>query len=305
MKMISKLTALAVLLSAASSMAVFLPSSYTFGSANDGLAGFTQSTVNTNGTETWTTSANSVQYRNQDGGTYNSSFLRSIPLDRTPDSGIQYKVSGTVTMTDLYADDNNRVGIYLFGDDIDLGDGATVGTNSYNGEDELGALGIIFNYDDSVTAGSPGNNARDNLNINMGIDAGGLTLVLRDQTTPFAQDLKGTDITISASFAFVGTDIIINASIMDLGGMATTTNITVDAALYTGDYFGFVSRGRARNFAGEPTDPFNRESAQVFDYKSFAVVPEPATVGLFGLGAIGAWIVRRNKQKALEQEEEI
>jgi len=30
------------------------------------------------------------------------------------------------------------------------------------------------------------------------------------------------------------------------------------------------------------------------------VVPEPATIGLFGLGALSAWIIRRNKQKATE-----
>ena len=31
------------------------------------------------------------------------------------------------------------------------------------------------------------------------------------------------------------------------------------------------------------------------------VVPEPATIGLFGLGALSAWIVRRNKLKAREE----
>ncbi len=31
------------------------------------------------------------------------------------------------------------------------------------------------------------------------------------------------------------------------------------------------------------------------------VVPEPATIGLFGLGALSAWIVRRNKMKATEE----
>jgi hypothetical protein len=31
---------------------------------------------------------------------------------------------------------------------------------------------------------------------------------------------------------------------------------------------------------------------------TYTVVPEPATIGLFGLGALSAWIVRRNKMKA-------
>jgi len=34
---------------------------------------------------------------------------------------------------------------------------------------------------------------------------------------------------------------------------------------------------------------------------TITVVPEPATVGLFGLGALSAWIIRRNKQKAREE----
>ena len=31
------------------------------------------------------------------------------------------------------------------------------------------------------------------------------------------------------------------------------------------------------------------------------VVPEPATIGLFGLGALSAWIIRRNKLQAREE----
>jgi len=34
---------------------------------------------------------------------------------------------------------------------------------------------------------------------------------------------------------------------------------------------------------------------------SYTVVPEPATIGLFGIGAIGAWILRNNKKKAQEE----
>lgn len=32
-----------------------------------------------------------------------------------------------------------------------------------------------------------------------------------------------------------------------------------------------------------------------------SVVPEPATIGLFGLGALSAWVIRRNKLKAREE----
>ena len=70
-------SALGFMLGASGSLA----DTITFGSANDGLGGFTQSAVV--GDEIWSTSANSVQYRNQDPGTQNSSFLRAFTLDRT------------------------------------------------------------------------------------------------------------------------------------------------------------------------------------------------------------------------------
>jgi hypothetical protein len=38
-----------------------------------------------------------------------------------------------------------------------------------------------------------------------------------------------------------------------------------------------------------------------FGSSTYTVVPEPATIGLFGLGALSAWIVRRNKIKATEE----
>lgn len=66
---------------------------YNFGSGADGLAGFTQSPGSA--TEIWNTDTNSVQYRNQDPGTKNSSFLREIPLDRS--IGSSYQIQGAVT----------------------------------------------------------------------------------------------------------------------------------------------------------------------------------------------------------------
>ena len=40
-----------------------------------------------------------------------------------------------------------------------------------------------------------------------------------------------------------------------------------------------------------------------FDFtgQNWVAVPEPATIGLFGLGALSAWIVRRNKLQAREE----
>ena len=48
-------------------------------------------------------------------------------------------------MTDGYADDNNRVGIYFFGD-----------TPEVPSQDEAGAIGLIFNTDDGSAGGPPG-----------------------------------------------------------------------------------------------------------------------------------------------------
>ena len=44
------------------------------------------------------------------------------------------------------------------------------------------------------------------------------------------------------------------------------------------------------------------QTAQLdFSGSSWQVVPEPATIGLFGLGALSAWILRRNKMKATKE----
>lgn len=252
----------------------------TFGSNNDGLGGFTQSALDTG--VTWTTNADSVQYSSSNTGTLNSSFLGSFVLDRTP--GNIYTATGVVTLTDGYADDNNRVGIYLFGD-----------ANVVPDEDEAGALGIIFNMDDNVVAGPPGDNADDNLAIRVGIDnttLGGPS-ARNENTTAYAQDLFGTQVTLSATFAFVGTDIEVSATLTDADGDVTTVApITVAAADYTGDYFGFVTRARSRN-NGVQGDP--RSNPWVMDYESFniTVVPEPASLALLGIG--GLCVIRRRR----------
>jgi hypothetical protein len=230
-----------------------------FGSDNAGYAGFTTSTPG-GSNETWSLEGDSVQYRNQNSGTYNSSLLREFVLDRS--AGRSYRVEGVVTLTDGYADDNNRVGLYLFGDFPEVPN-----------QDEAGAIGLIFNMDDSVTGGAPGNNAQDNIALRVGIDNTLLSdpAVLRDQTVPFAQDLFGTTITLAADITFIaiGTNefIQIDAS-LTAAGAKTTVSTTVLAADYTGDYFGFVTRARARNY---PDTAANRGAPWVMDYRSFAV----------------------------------
>ena len=235
------------------------PSILRFGSNYGGLAGFMQSTVAAG--QSWTTQTESVQYRSENTGTVNSSFLRAFPLDRSP--GKTYKVEGVVTLTDGYADDNNRVGIYLFGDFAEIPN-----------EDEAGAIGMIFNMDDTSADGPPGNNLDDDISLLVGIDNTNLSgEVKRNQTdTPFAQDLFGTTVTFTAIIAFsnngVEDRIQIDATLTEESGAESNVSTSVAAADYTGDYFGFVTRCRIRNF-GVENDP--QSAPFVMDYRSFSV----------------------------------
>jgi len=288
------------------STASALPIDVTFGSDNDGLGGFTQSP--SSATEIWTTDTGSVQYRNQDNGTKNSSLLRFIPhIKRAP--GFSYTMTGVVTMTDGYADDNNRLGMYLFGDSAVVPD-----------QLEAGALGLIFNTDDgSRNQGPTGDNSDDNLFITVGIDASPtLTSSPRNETTtPFAQDLFGTQVTFVTDIAFrsagageeltdedgnvlstlAGGELVIDiaASMTTFDGDVTSVGTTVLASDFTGNHFGFVNRARARNFVEGVEGSFeDRSLPWVMDYNSFSMVPEPATMALLGLGGLVMLSLRRS-----------
>lgn len=237
-----------------------------FGSNNDGYGGFTTSTPS-GANDTWTLEGDSVKYRSQNGGTLNGSFLGEFILDRSP--GKSYRVEGSVRMTDGYADDNNRVGIYLFGDSPEV-----------PSQLEAGAIGLIFNTDDGSAGGPPGTDTDDDIALRVGIDSTALTPdQLRDQgTVPYAQDLFGTEITLAAEITFVpggGTNAFIQVEgFLTAAGLTTTIGLTnpVAAADYTGDYFGFVTRARARNYVeGGPNSPEERSLPWVMDYLSFSV----------------------------------
>jgi hypothetical protein len=276
---------------ACTSPAMAVPVTTTFGSDNDGLGGFSHTAIDNTNTFL-ATQAGSVQYRNQNLGTLDAGFIRQFSIDRTADSGLVYTVSGTFTVSDGYADDNNRLGLVLFTDPT------TVLSRSNSGQ-----IGIIWNTDDgSVNQGPTGNNAQDSLNILNGfnnVDADvSVPKVLRNQTTEYAQDLlQGSQITISADFWFTGTDIMIEASMTDAGGVTNIGTATVLATDFTGDYFGFASAYRARNYDGTP-DPTGaaRDNPLVQDYESFSitVVPEPSSLALMGLGGLLAFRRRRS-----------
>ncbi|BCX49062.1 hypothetical protein HAHE_29700 [Haloferula helveola] len=270
---IPTLSALAFMLVVTSSSGA---ESFTFGSNNDGLAGFTQSTP-ADADEIWTEQTDSVQYRNQSPGTRNSSFLRAFSVDRA--AGRSYRIEGTLTLTDGYTDDNNRVGIYLFGDSQEVPN-----------EAEAGAFSLIFNTDDSSSAGPPGNNADDRIYLANGIDNGVLASQIRTQTiTPYAQDLFGTTITLSVDFTFTSDgNIDVEGRLTTADGEVTTVSTSVVAADYPGNFFGFVTRARARNILVNPPSPEDRSLPWVMDYVSFSftglglsIAPNAGTPGNF------------------------
>lgn len=260
---------------------------YNFGLDNDGLAGFTQST--TDSTETWSTQNDSVRYINDDVGTVddgnsgptrNASLLRSIVLDRSV--GKMYKVQGLVTLTDGYADDNNRVGIYLFGDYADI-PGQVPPAGNGDTDEEQGALYLRYNTDKGL------------VDINEGLD-GPLQANANKTGGYLAEDnsiFDGTDLLFTAMISFVddgGSEMIdIQYVLTDALGDETTVNTSVVAADYTGDFFGFATRARNRGVTSS-----DRDAPFTMDYRSFSVaeVPEPTAV-VAGLAFGGLCLMRR------------
>jgi len=284
---------------ASSAMAQFtVPTTVTFGSNNDGLGGFTQSTTDFF-QESWSTEGDSVRYINDDpsgvpddgtnGGTRNGSLLAPFTLDRS--AGKAYTVTGVVNLTDGYAGDNNRVGIYFFGDVDDLGVNGALGGN---GQDEDGAFSLLFNTDDRnffrdppiQNPPAPDTGPDDDIFITEGIDNGGLSadVARNEEFTIYAGDLFGTTITLAADIAFdnrlidddgdpatpeVLTDVIdVVGSMTDADGAVTVTEtVTLQAADYTGDLFGFVTRARNRG----TTNNTDRDAPWTMDYLSFSI----------------------------------
>jgi hypothetical protein len=272
---IAVVSALAVMLGASSSMAQGF--TVEFGSDNDGLGGFTATTFSTN--QAITETAGAVNNYNGDPGTVNSSFLRTIGIDRTP--GSTTTMSGTFTWRDGYADDNNRIALYLFGAD----------DNIVN-EDELAAISLVWNYDSPSGTGPD-----DEITFQAGIDAGALSIDQKRDTTSYnpPTQMFDTEITLGVEISFFddgGTNKfnIIGSLTDDQGNVTLVTNTTPFlASEHLGNNFGFATRGRARNIliGGSRSEP------QVFDYESFTVIPEPGTLSLFALMGGGIMFIRR------------
>lgn len=237
-----------------------------FGSNNDGLGGFTTgSTVPATATPIpgWTTETDALRFTNAtttDSGQVNSTLLKQYTLVRTP--GSSYSITGVLDIVSTYAADNNRFGILLFATSSTLA-GADSGLSLQHNIDN-GAFRIL----------SGGVN--------------GSTL----QTTTYSglnnSDAIGTTFTYQADVAFVGSNIEIDFTLTDQDNFSQTLSATVLAADFTGDNFGFGTRGRVRN-TDTRVDPF------IYDAKSFdvSVIPEPSSAMLAGLLGTAAFLRRR------------
>jgi hypothetical protein len=249
--------------------------SFTFGSDNDGLAGFTQSPDNFYGG--YTTNATNVEWFQQennnlnggpggdtDGGLANNSLLRSFTLDRT--NGSTYTIIGELTWS-AEADRNNRQGIYLFGN-----------SSTIPNEDEAGALSLHYQAD----AGQ--------LRIAEGLDLNNNLASIAATGAPATNSLFSSPLIFEAVISFVdngGTDEIDVAFTLfndfdgDTNFASNTISLTVLAADYTGSFFGFA--GRVRD---------DGDGNSVTLYESFSVIPEPSSfaflLGVAGLGLVAA-----------------
>jgi len=242
-----------------------------FGSDNEGLGGFTQSSLETGGA--WDTNPDSVGFTQINDSLNNNSFLKEYILDRSV--GNSYEINGTLTWS-AEADRNNRQGIYLFGDVPDL---TAVGPPAGPQQNEAGAISFLLNADVRQILVSQG--------IDNGVIGTPVTVTNAPTTNTYFTDQV---LTFRAEIDFVnngGIDQIEMAFTLfdSFVGSDTTpysSVVTVDAADYTGNYFGFA--GRTRDDGGGDS---------IANYNSFSVIPEPSSAMLAGLLGTMALLRRR------------
>lgn len=235
-----------------------------FGSDRDGYGGFTTSVVD-NG-ESWTLRSTSVRYITDDpdgpggaeGGTKNGSLLKQYTIARS--EGSAHRIQGVVRLTNGYADDNNRIGIYLFGNTA----------NPSRSSPETGALHLVLNLNTNA------------MSITRGM--GGVELASTAKLGTLQRALLfGTDLVFTAEVSFTGANINVTFSLTDQNSEVSSVSTTVAASSFIGEYFGFATRSRTRGTVGK-TNPWT------MDYRNFGItdigVPAAPT-GLIARAADG------------------
>lgn len=252
-----------------------------FGSAGDGLDGFTQSTT----VGTWTTNPDNVQlvYSSADNnGFQNQGLLKDFGVFFPP-PGTIITMTGSVTWSS-YADDNNRIGMYAFGEFGDM---------NQNGATEAGALAFFWHSEFGIY-------------IHEGIQIENSNLTGYQQlsgTTPFAQGDRNPsnrindyplDFEIVMEYVAGTTDLNLDFSMtyqdVDLNSVTDTVSTTVSSFDYFGNHFGFASRARDRGDDPDRINPFDAR----YENFSLEIVPEPSSFALLsGVLALGWVMVRR------------
>jgi hypothetical protein len=288
MRTISKLIALAVLLSATSALAILAPNTttYTFGTDNNSYDGFSTSTpivpsdpvVDSDKDESWELTATSVRYINADpsgapddnldGGTANAKLLQQMTVGKLPGYTVEFQ--GVVTLTDGYGDDNNRLGLMLFGDAPDSDNG----------------LFLCLNTDDSGGKGG--------LEFFDGI--GGNSFGTKQTTlSNYGNAWIGQTVTFNVAIDFQANGTMdIGFDLIDGAGVTNSAFATgVLGSDFTGSYFGFGTRSRSQGLTSS-----DRTGTWTMDYEQFtATVPEPATVGMFGVFGAALLFIRRRARR--------
>jgi hypothetical protein len=251
-----------------------------FGSLNDGLDGFTQSTTD----GAWTTNPDNIQlvYDTNDNASFqNAGLLKDFGFF-FPTPGTIITMTGSVTWSS-YADDNNRIGMYAFGEFSDM---------NQNGDGEVGALSFLWH-------------AEDGLHISTGIQATNLSgFQALSGTTPFTPGSGpantitdyALDFEVVMEYVAGTTDLDLEFSMTyedaSLNSVTDTVSTTVNSFDYFGNNFGFAGRARDRGDVPNRTGTFDAR----YENFSLEIVPEPSSFALLsGVLALG-WVTVRRRQ---------
>jgi len=157
----------------------------------------------------------------------------------------------------------------------------------YNGVSGTGFAGLCWDLTDD--------------RLEFGTDGAGAAFSFEDTHTTDAADFEAGSVAVQSmggialdTFSPTAADWNLFDYSFTIIAISDTDSDFVNGAYfgaYTADISGFSELTGIAGTASIGTSILDAGNAAV------NVVPEPATIGLFGIGAIGAWILRRNKAK--------